>query len=145
MAGQTRKRGGMMDYQGKNDLNHKLALWAGWKQLPPGNKGYHWEQGVKVMSWMPPGETEIWRRQDHFPNFTASLDAIFRWLVPKLNGTVCCQFETHAAAEIFIDRKVRYKSKAETPALALCLAISKLIDATPAVEPAPQPPGGPQA
>ena len=68
---------------------------------------------------------------EDIPDFTQSLDASFKWLVPKLtfweliyNGYIgFCDAYVWAGE----DDKLFGGAQAETPALALCLAIGKLI------------------
>lgn len=45
-----------MQHEGLDKINYTLAQVAGWTQLPPGKKHYHFEYGTKVMDWVPPGE-----------------------------------------------------------------------------------------
>jgi len=71
--------------------------------------------------------------------FTESLDACFKWLVPKLNSFVC-PYQTnlknirdgwHVMLYGLTDSPYlpkRLEAEAETPSLALCLAIEKLVD-----------------
>lgn len=95
------------------ELNKKLAEWAGFKEK---GTGYVWPD----------------RRFDKVPDFTESLDACFRWLVPKLHQvTIIQEFNSEAYADVVIQPEyeyLHYKEWAETPALALCLAIEQLID-----------------
>ena len=116
------------------ELNRKLAEWAGFKRLPKGNKGFHFECTEKIMNWMPPNATEWWESVTHLPNFPLSLDACFKHLVPKLMRGQC---EVHtgmpdkrgqAFARVWYGFYKHYEAYAETPALALCRAIEKLID-----------------
>jgi len=103
------------------ELNKKLAEWAGWRQ-------------TKVSSERPVAlaYTDLEGRETGFvPGFTESLDACFKWLVPKLTGY---KIEGHSNGMVIVgayDYSKGFKNgyaEAKTPALALCLAISKLID-----------------
>lgn len=105
------------------ELNRKLAEWAGFK-------------GTKVRRYLVGGSSELvngWEAPDGKlselrPNFTASLDACFKWLVPKLGGWMMRNYDFGTAAVVWIDNEESYKAIAETPALALCKAIEQLID-----------------
>ena len=97
----------------EQELNKKLAEWAGWKYDEPSDG---W--------WKPTGHYD--GRQ---PNFTQSLDACFKWLVPRL--WIC---DIRLEEGIFWFVRVAHpdygegKADGEDLALALCLAIEKLID-----------------
>lgn len=108
--------------------NKKLAEWAG-------NIEHDWVGDFCENCY----ESE-WEFSDKpcVPDFIHSLDACFKWLVPKLQkdyglwslkfnwfvgieGEPChCMFDLPLASDI--------RGNAETPALALCLAIEKVID-----------------
>jgi len=100
----------------EKELNKKLAEWAG---LPykPVDFGLPYNEGGYDL-----------------PDFTQSLDACFKWLVPKIAREV-------ADIDLSTDREAMYKlfslwielfwTLREQPislALALCLAIEKLVD-----------------
>lgn len=106
-------------------LNEKLAKWAGFRQLPVGKSGFHWERCQRVGNWMPPEETDTWQSRDHLPNFTDSLDACFKWLVPKLYPSKLDKLGLEALVNNAICDSIENKCSV---ALALCLAIEKLID-----------------
>lgn len=124
----------------EQELNKKLAEWAGFKRLlRAGSKDrYYWE--------IPDGRQRV--EEDFLPDFTQSLDACFKWLVPRLKELCSCN-NGHSDNDLYMDLRlcdgqgwtksgwmcvVRcYRSIAsvdgiESPALALCLAIEKLID-----------------
>jgi hypothetical protein len=117
----------------EKELNRKLAEWAGFV-LKPCHPGCvpHWHR--------PDGEAL--NLIDDFPTFTQSLDACFKWLMPKLftwnigkNWELCSDTEIRpnkVKAQIqslgFNNPEFRAEAIAETPALALCLAIEKLVD-----------------
>ncbi len=106
------------------ELNKKLAEWAGFKQVP--------RYGGTDMS------LTLWRAPDGNhdytpPDFTQSLDACFKWLMPK--SVECLRHsrnwdEKGAIHHIFRSWLREYwKGKGvHSLALALCLAIEKLID-----------------
>lgn len=99
----------------EQELNKKLAEWAGFTPAHPncGNPKHMTEPKGTLYGGCVP-----------IPDFTQSLDACFKWLIPKVqtkvgdrklvglvNGAVCYA----------VDHKM-------ATALALCLAIEKLID-----------------
>ena len=106
-------------------LNEKLAKWVGFRQLPKGKKNFHYERGVKVMGWMPPKSSEWYFAQRHPPNFVDSLDECFEWLVPKDYQQII--FQPDGYCGLTVDDKL-YEGSGDTPALAVCKAIEKLID-----------------
>jgi len=123
------------------ELNEKLAKWAGFRQLPVGKSGFHWERCQRVGNWMPPEGTETWQSRDHLPNFTESLDACFKWLVPKLEETkkrieYSVDFSmpdfgkpaNHYWAILQGSHQLVGTGEDKDPALAFCLAIEELID-----------------
>lgn len=92
------------------ELNNKLAEWVEFEmQERHGIYQPCLKDGIQYM--MP-------------PDFIGSLDACFQWLVPKLKQEMpedeFLQFVGRMAVIVFVS---------ETPALALCLAIERLIDA----------------
>jgi len=105
-----------------SELREKLAKWAGFKY----GFRYGWDS--------PDGS---WCRV--LPYFDESLDACFKWLVPKLTGFLyqytitinnirdgwACQLYGHTDNP-YIPKRI--DETGETPALALCKAIEKLID-----------------
>ena len=95
------------------ELNDNLAEWAG---------------------FIPKGTAYVWpnNKFDFAPNFTSSLDACFKWLIPKV-GKVIIQFDNnfnhwYCSLVLWDNPKGITIAKEETPALALCLAIEKLSD-----------------
>jgi len=122
-------------------LNKKLAEFAGFKE-----RGMSY---VGIWLWVAPEEVESFdkvakgqegkkyaempEKANHYnlPAFTKSLDACFKWLVPKLleaSTDVDLANTDKGWAFIVIDSEGEIGGEAETPALALCLAIEKLID-----------------
>lgn len=102
------------------ELRKKLAEWAGFK--------HGW------FDWRYP-DGEYWRE---LPNFTESLDPCFKWFGPKLeyffefrfNETLWKDEDKRWRCRLFNKGfKDRFESYGNTPALALCRAIEKLIDA----------------
>ena len=108
------------------EKNRKLAEWAGFRQVV----GY-WQVKWQEVTWeYPDGD---YCPDDSLPNFTQSLDACFKWLVPKLLATheVTLHHWDKWEADLFAKVPLSLDSgvvTAETLALALCLAIEKLID-----------------
>jgi len=127
-----------------DELNKKLAEWAGFKEADI-KKYYYWEiGGERVAKWIEPNTDYHCK----LPNFTQSLDVCFKWLVPKLftwsigknwelqsdftikeNG-IKASVDLHYVDPDKYDQIKPSEAIAETPALALCLAIEKLIDST---------------
>ena len=104
------------------ELNKKLAEWAGFEHKVVDIAGGeaqvdHWYYGTQSFIFFP-------------PNFTDSLNACFKWLVPKLKRWELGSNAEGSSYAIVSDRIQKYPSEAQakTPALALCLAISKLIE-----------------
>jgi len=96
----------------EQELNKKLAEWAGWKQ---------------VINYNDPSMNE-----EHPPLLTQSLDACFKWLWRKAIQTLAdidLSSIEEAIHKLFYlwatERVIRLNDE---PALALCLAIEKLID-----------------
>jgi len=60
--------------------------WCGFKQLPKGKEGFHFERGIKVMNWLSPNpDRQEWFYSQHFlPRI--DLNNLFKWAVPKLLG-----------------------------------------------------------
>lgn len=107
-----------MEYE---ELNRKLAEWVGlqWKLATNGEK--HWFDGENICSPTIDGQIP----------FTSSLNACFKWLVPKLLGGVMIEFGRWGegwSVEINTETDDRYTAYGETPALALCKAIEQLIE-----------------
>ena len=105
----------------EQELNKKLAEWAGWELKPGSYRVWRHKNIVPLV--------DEYTYLNHRPNFTESLDACFEWLVPKLS---CYKLDNlgsnkhHACVgAIALGQGAAY---AETPALALCLAILKLIE-----------------
>jgi len=95
------------------DLNKKLAEWAGLNtthKFDPIGVG-----NLKICRHCGSISPPI-IKYCNVPNFTQSLDACFKWLVPKLSQAQYYE----VLRSIFV--------KTETTALNLCLAIEKLID-----------------
>ena len=106
------------------NLNLKLAEWAGFKL-----KIVRDDDGKQIGSYIVFGEYEENTTRKAFPNFPESLDAIFQWLVPKLDRITIekTPYNTEWLAYIeILDSST--EAEAETPALALCKAIEQLID-----------------
>lgn len=120
----------------EQELNRKLAEWAGFEFV---NKDRYMVGVPGAMLhgyWMyPKPKEQMW---GYCPNFTQSLDACFKWLVPKLDGIVirATRYPTipqhipdgfHVVASI---GALEYGVENKDPALTLCLAIEKLITLT---------------
>lgn len=105
-----------MDMVDEEKLDKKLAEWAGFKRS--------WSNISRDFAWSdsPDGHWLV----DAPPNFTQSLDACFRWLVPKLGACSILSYGNgrYGAAIHY----PHFEGDAETPALAFSLAIEQLID-----------------
>ena len=112
------------------ELKEKLAKFARFKSICAKSKPFEW------LWWLSPqGE-----RLRELPNFPESLDACFKGLVPKLKSLL--DRETARIRLEYSQRKEgewlfyfedyiphsHHYAYGETPALALCKAIEKLID-----------------
>ncbi len=127
------------------ELNEKLAKWVGFQKFGWEN----WDMWAKPDEAIP----ESWTVEDLYPNsfalpkFTDSLDAIFKWLVPKLiidgdypnlreivfdpnpDGTYWTQLAYLTLHDDgCIETEQAIIKSCDYPALALCRAISKLIE-----------------
>ena len=110
----------------KEALNKKLAEWAGleWKMTTGGERCLF--DGDDICS--PTANNNL-------VPFTESLDACFKWLVPRLwicNITLeeAIFWDVHVSIPDYHGKNKHGNGQAldENPALALCLAIEKLID-----------------
>ncbi len=118
----------------EQELNKKLAEWAGFKyQKPKLIRRALTSKGVapvyKLEGWIKPDGK---RSTTPFnpPNFTQSLDACFKWLVPKLGVWSLSTWEYRIPHAHITDKETGKTANVgnKSPALALCLAIEKLID-----------------
>ena len=108
------------------ELNEKLARWAGFKRnsVPTRNR-----EGKYVAKWGYPDHESY----TNVPDFVHSLDACFKWLVPKLDQlSITVWDNVQMYAMVYRDEHDHMGYEAEdknkTPALALCKAIEKMID-----------------
>lgn len=92
---------------GDEELNRKLAEWASISR-----NGAIYGDREAVRDWQL--------------DFTSSLDACFKWLVPKLKTLVLWKSAEHWAIEVSGNGVIHHAS-AKIPALALCKAIEQLI------------------
>jgi len=122
----------------KDKLNKKLLEFAGFRH--PAQK----ECGdLTPEDWWRFPTSHIMPDSPDFPN---DLNACFKWLVPKLQeggyGFTLCDsqgkppyfFELYSYQTMFPEAHAG-DAEAETPSLALCLAIEKLIDSEVSSEP----------
>ena len=110
-------------------LKRKLAEWAGWKYKADSPYSRETSYG-----WQAPND---WLWQNSPPDLTNSLDACFKWIVPEncsvcfnhMKGNVVCLLTIPKGTGIYGSYVISSGkvSKGED-ALALCLAIEKLID-----------------
>lgn len=112
-----------MNNQEKQELNEKLARYLGLKdiQVLLDHAGK-----VTKIQFENPEHCQLYMIIEPF---TDSLDACFKWLVPKLDY-FCLTTEDKGGfyADVSIGEEYAEYFKAETPALAICLAIEELID-----------------
>jgi len=122
-----------MNEQELKALNDELLEWAGW----------HWEKneisnGCFIPILLSPAEEliegHIGYIPEHKPNLTQSLDACFKWLVPELKERgywfifTGHTFKTGMWIARVKSNIFEVSGKGDTLALALCLAIEKLIE-----------------
>ena len=106
----------------QEELNKKLAEWARFWH----DKGGDSLSDIHVRPrWCSPSPRY---RKLEPPNFTQSLDTCFKWLVPKLEGNIWLINADYSWEFSIMSRGKQFIGKAETPALALCKAVEKLID-----------------
>jgi len=115
----------------EKELNEKLARWAGvepikrdWQRTTVKcSEGKLSEDGYSL-----PCDIETYTELE-YPDFTTSLDACFKWLVPKLGEDYWIIVDPPKGKVIIVLGFVEEaKGVAETSALSLCRAIEKLID-----------------
>lgn len=120
-----------------NELDKKLAEWAGlewkWNHNPECPCGAV-DDNDSMRSWHTKDGTLATRFYHEDINLTKDLTACFKWLVPKLleqDINVSFFMDRGEPAGVFLtplDIHKRIIVDAEIPALALCLAIEKLIN-----------------
>jgi hypothetical protein len=101
------------------ELNKKLAEWAGFE------KKLAFESGKHKFYWhVSPGGEEA------DVQFTTSLDACFKWLVPRVTPSNEVQIIIPPNTEKRFIAVIGHGEgiEADTPALSLCKAIEQLID-----------------
>lgn len=110
-----------------DELNRKLAEWAGFKLVMAVDKDTLWSMRL----WVDP----LTNQGGKHPNFTHSLGVCFKWLVPKLK---CLVLEADLRGDgVYLakvwayvgDYELQATAWEKTPALAICRAIEKVIDA----------------
>ena len=109
----------------------KLADWAGFVYKDVHNPNCHC--GAIVMCLVAPDGTELpeWMVGGGMPDLTTDLSACFRWLVPKaIDKIMAEQGCSRDVAYAILFKKWLQELELIIPeaALALCLAILKLID-----------------
>ena len=104
-----------------DETNIRLARWIGWEVRDDG----YWRVSPEASGWGTP---------KYLPDFTTDLNACFRWIVPKVfSVTIGTHWKTNTEktdkyfARIDQQDMTNYTEVADTPALALCLAVDKLI------------------
>lgn len=102
----------------------KFWEWCGFARLPEGNRGYHYEQTVKTMNWLPPYETEIYASISFLP--AIDLNNLFKYAVPKLSAGCLLWYGENKGYGAVINLPHR-ESESDDPALALFWAIWEVI------------------
>ena len=103
-----------MNEQELQELNKKLAEWAGFNLTCYGHGLAWFINNEALYCEIKDSETP----EECLPNFTYSLDACFKWLVPK----------AEEKSKIVLYDWLVLRNTIKEDALALCLAIEKLID-----------------
>lgn len=113
------------------ELNEKLAKFAGFETLA--EKEWFQPDRKYLRYVYPTGQ-----KKSLLPNFTSSLNACFKWLVPKVVTTIRwvelksgnLGYEAKIVRlEMYVEPQVEYEDfDKDSPALALCKAIEQLID-----------------
>lgn len=98
-----------------DELNKKLAEWAGFCFMDR-------RKGLLVF----PDRTR--RPINELPSFTESLDACFKWLVPKVKSMLDTKPTSTEYYKFLLMWIGDIEDKLGHEALSLCLAIEKLID-----------------
>lgn len=121
-------KGALAEMTDQEQLNEKLLKFAKFIET---DKKRRWASGSDLKTvWRFPDDPVGLRDTIHPPNFPKSLDACFKWLVPKFLGyCIYKQGDNHVAMVIPLKSETGICTDGKTPALALCLAIEKLIDA----------------
>ena len=102
----------------------ELWEWCGFRRLPEGKAGYHFEHCEKIMNWMQPDYKDSYKSMPYLPEI--DLNNLFKWAVPKLYSELSkagkyyrMKWLYEAIEEAVIDNK--------DPALALFWAIWEVI------------------
>jgi len=107
----------------KASLKRRLALWAGFKNVPCSAPGSKCTGG----DWRDPKGKRFYGTSN-LPDFPHSLDICFKYLEPKLPYLSLENCSEGFTAEVSQDMKNKGKAYHKTPAMALCLAVVELID-----------------
>lgn len=105
----------------KDELNKKLAEWAGFEYSHSARRKnfFTGEYGRMDKFWVHP-EGYV----SSLPNFTKSLDACFKWLIPELTKRI-----GWSRTKSLLQKWIGYAEfDYEKDVLALCLVVEKLID-----------------
>ncbi len=109
-------------------LNKKLAEWAGFKKADSS-----WVDGIWKYPFDGTGHGIVDQSYQKLPDFTQSLDACFKWLVPEAVELLNKNYDWDKKGclnRILKDwQRIYWNSKGILSyALSLCLVIEKLID-----------------
>ncbi len=124
-------------------LNKKMLEFAGFVEADI-KKHYYWEYCGRYAKWIEP-DSEYHVKPPSFLDPDIGIAHCFKWLVPKLKplGLLSLEFHNSVIDKVLTPDEVwgyechiklekyildRFDGQAETPALALCLAIEKLIE-----------------
>ncbi len=113
-----------------DELNKKLGEWVGFEFSWGSNGKLYDHRYIKTFSFPKDfiARSRFFQPDcSNFPDFTHSLDACFRWLVPKLGYYLITDTNGKEEAMVWLDGDV-FEARGKTPTLALCKAIEKLID-----------------
>ena len=121
-----------MNREELDKLNEKLAKWVGFRQDWTGIKP------AEIEVWLAPGVSKPESPTEYFfsgnnyslPDFTNSLDACFKWLVPlAIDGLADSDLSTSTEAYYkLFDMWLKEAQDGFVNALALCFAIEKIIE-----------------
>ena len=107
-----------------DDLNRKLAEWAGFKYNNYGVYEYeHKDTRIEDPYWTNP----TGQKCKTYPHFPSSLDACLKWLAPGIDGYVIYTYGDEVRVSVSKDLE-SFTGADKHPAMAFCKAIEQLID-----------------
>lgn len=108
-------------------LNKKIAKWCGWEYFPNDSQD---------RKWLIPKPYNVWTW--NCPNFTESMEAILKWVVPKLSSLkipfVVGNTKDTKPNKFLVnlyddDHSTNYSEMDNSMPMAFCKALGKYIDA----------------